>query len=316
MPRKYIPVLRNSQNEREVIQSFGGLSNFQPQQETSLKLTPLLEISGLDDLQNLEPFYDAGDEVLIDLPAYQASRDTEFGNAIESTISEYGSRESFYRDHSKYIDYPVASGLAELPEQYGIHISMQKALQPNFPVVVHRIMVRRTKFNEEQQEKLEALSEEVRQRDRILFDVVEAGFNNNLEANIQYLSEIFNENPKSVLNIFNAYDGAPENRSPQVADKFGIEGFGDFSINVRYPSGGGGGDTVGILHYHPSRFRAERFEGKSYEEASKELMGWNEWNTNHCDYCRDAASPSTGGPSAWKRIRMGHYITSILRGEI
>ncbi|CQR49834.1 hypothetical protein [Haloferax massiliensis] len=317
MPDTYIPVLRNKQNERDVIQYFGGFSHFEGSNKNRLSLHPLVEITDDDDLDNLKPFQDAGELVLVDLPVYQAERSSDFGDAIESTIEEYGSRRAFYLENADRIDLPVVSGYIDETVDYGVHGLLQGALSDTYPAITHRLMVRMTgSLSEEQRESLRKLADSLRPSDRVLFDVVDVGYTEELLADLRFLSEVFTGNERAVLSIFDPFNDERENRSPHVADELGIRGFGDFAINVRYPGGGGRGETVTIRHYHPNHSFVEEFEGNTYEEASNELTGWDLWRTTHCDYCRDAKRLSKGDPSTWKRIRMGHYMTSVLRNEI
>jgi hypothetical protein len=145
---------------------------------------------------------------------------------------------------------------------------------------------------------------------------VDSGFDDELAADIEFLAETFSRQDCVLLNVFDAFDNEPENRSPVIADRLGLMGFGDFGINVRYPGGGGPSGTVRIRHYHPNNAIVEEFEGSDYGEASNELTNWDLWQRGHCDYCRDASRLQTGDPSTWKRIRMGHYFTSVLRNQI
>lgn len=310
----YIPVLRNKANEREVIQSFGGLTNF-ADTEYDLSLHPLVEVKGKDDLDELGTFLDAGDQLLVELPTYQSSRSTDFGDAVQDSLEAHGDQVGFYLAHSDSIPVPVVSEEIERTPKYGIHSDHHQELEHQYSSVAHRLMVRGKSLNERQRESLQELAEVLRPADRVLFDVVDNGFNEGIERNLEYLSQIFSEQECAVLNILNAFRDNSENLSPRVADELGVSGFGDFGINVRYPGGGGPTETVKIRHYHPHRGAVAEFEGESYEEASAQLTEWDEWRTDHCDYCRNAAGMEGGTASAWKRVRTGHYITSMLRGE-
>lgn len=268
-------------------------------------------------MDDLRPFQDASDMVLVDLPRYQAERSSDFGNAVESTIEDYGSRRAFYLENADWIDLPVISGYIDETVNYDVHERLHSALHGVYPSVAHRLMIRMTgSLSEDQRESLRSLAGSLRSSDRVLLDVIDVGYTEELLTDLRFLSEVFKNNDQAVLNIFNTFEGERENHSPHVADELGIRGFGDFAINVRYPGGGGWGETVTIRHYHPNHSFVEEFEGVTYEDASNELTGWDLWQTNHCNYCRDAKRLANGDPSTWKRIRMGHYITSVLRNEI
>lgn len=310
----YIPILRNRSNEQEVIQQFGGLRNFSEQSDP-IDLYPLVEISNADDLHNLDVFYDAGEEVLLELPVYQSTRNTNFGNAIQETLETYGDQVGFYLSHTDRVTNPVISGRGERNISYEVHPEAQKLLFKSFPTVTHRLFVRTKPFDVEQRASLEKLSEVIRPADRVLFDVLDTGYNEKLQSNLEYLANRFEQQECAILNLLNAFKNESNNLTPKVAGELGIRGFGDFGINVRYPGGGGRGQKVTIRHYHPSHGYVAEFEGTDYESASEALTLWEDWKLDHCDFCRRASNMSTANPSAWKRIRTGHYITSMLRGE-
>lgn len=316
MPDVYHPVLRNKTNEREVIQRFGGFSHF-TETQWDLKLQPIIEVAKDHELENLAPFEDAGDQVFVDLAAYQSKRNTEFGNNVETTLEEYGSRRAFFLENAGKIDLPVISGRITNEIDYTPHKHLQKSLMEAYPTVTHRLMVRmKGPLTRSQQTDIEELANSLRNTDRVLFDVVDVGYTDELEADLQYLVDTFEGHRRAILNVFNVFKGERKNRTPWIADDLGVRGFGDFSINVRYPGGGGQGDTVTIRHYHPNHSFVEEFEGPTYGDASDELTDWDEWRTTHCDFCRDARREDNGNASTWKRIRMGHYISSVLRNEI
>ncbi len=322
MPQIYHPILRNKQNERDVVQSFGGLTHFEHTNDRVIDLEPIIEIGGDTDLNDLDPFVDASNGVLVDLPVYQMARDTSFGNAVESAVTEYDGRVGFYQANADCIDRPVVSGRIETPVDYDIHHIQQQALRDYFRTVVHRLMIRLTgPLTDSQRESISTLAESLRPTDQVLFDIPDTGYSDGLRENLRFLSRTFSDNQLGVLNVFNPFDGDGTNRTPYVAEEFGMDGFGDFAINVRYPGNGYQGDTVIIRHYHPSQSVVREFDGSTYEGASDDLTDWNEWQTQHCDFCRDADLLSTGGmstrnPNAWKQIRMGHYLTSMLRSEL
>lgn len=325
MPKAYTPVLRPGRNERQVIQSFGGLSQF-TDSDSSLSLRPLVEVASDDDLDRLAPFRDAGKEVYVDLPEYLTQRSTKYTVDINETVEEYGSREEFFRSNSSDIAVPTVSTFAERPVEYGIHKSMHLALEETFPRIAHRLMVRITSggLTDDQQATLDEVADIARQgSDVILFDVVDVGYEEggDLDDDLRFLTETFEGYETGVLNVFDAFEDQPENITPGLADRFGCESFGDFAIDKRYPPDGGGQPPVVYLrHYHPNHGQVETFEGSDYGEAASELVGWADYEAGHCEYCRQAASAveqgQPGNASFWKRIRMGHYIESTLHDQI
>lgn len=324
MANTYVPILRNKQNERAVIQKFGGLNHFTTRHHDRV-LKPLIEVQSRNDLKDLDPFLDAGAGVFVDLPIYLKEQRTKMGPEITKTINQHGGRENFYRKHEFRVQTPVISGTVAPPVEYGIHISHHMALEDTFPSLAHRLMVRTTSdaFGEDQLSKLERLASIARNdSDKIFFDVVDTVHDPQSEPfrrRIQTLTEIFSEFDKGLFNVINVFDKQINNFTPSVAEELDFEAIGDFGLNNRYPRGGGPTPTKILRHYHPQRGVVREFRGDDYSEASEELLEWDEWDPTHCEFCRTAQRAAEGQqhntPSKWKRIRMGHYIESVLEGS-
>lgn len=324
MPDAYNPILRNGPNERQVIQSFGGFSHFDDS-EYELALHPIVAVTSEDDLAELHPYRDAADRVYVDLPEYLGERATRFTEEINETLAEYGTREEFFRSNSDSIQFPMISGFADRPVEYGIHVSIQLSLEDDYSRIAHRIMVasKTNGLSDNQKQTLKELVEKARpEKDVILFDVVdvELGEESKVEDDLKYLAELFEDFETGILNAFNAIQGQPDNHSPRFADRFGCTSFGDFAIDRRYPSGGGRPESVNLPHYYPNHATVEIFPGEDYANAGEDLLEWEDWDIDHCDFCTDIATLVERGAgenySRWKRNRMGHYIESVLRGTI
>lgn len=325
MPETYTPVLRPGRNERQVIQSFGGLAEY-IETDRDLNLKPLVEVGSDTDLDQLESFQDAGEEVFVDLPEYMISKPSDLAEPIRRTISEYGSREEFYRANDSEIGIPTISTLADPPIRYGIHKSMQLALEDTFDRIVHRLIVRARKggFTENQKSTLAEMADLTRpESDVVLFDVVDVGYREGgvLDENLSFLANTFEAFEVGVLNVFDAMEDQNVNYTPIIAERLGSEIFGDFAINKRFPPENGGPPPVVYLrHYYPNHGEVEKFEGEDYAEAANQLVDWADYDAGHCEYCREAANAvrqnEMGTPSKWKRIRMGHYIESALKYQI
>lgn len=325
MPETYTPILRPGINERQVIQSFGGLAEF-IDSDRDLNLKPLVEVGSEADLDYLEPFQDAGKEVFVDLPQYMTNYSTDLTDTINRTITEYGSREEFFRASSSEIRVPAVSTFADPPVQYGIHKSMHLALEVPFNRIAHRLIVRARKdgFTDEQKSDLKEIADLARpEADVILFDVYDVGYQEGgvVDENLSFLADTFRGFETGVLNVFDAMEDQNVNYTPILAERLGSEIFGDFAINKRFPPKNGGPPPVVYLrHYHPNNGEVEEFEGENYAEAANQLVGWADYEAGHCEYCREAANAvlqnEIGNPSKWKRIRMGHYIESALKNQI
>jgi len=325
MPNTYTPVLRPRSNERQVIRSFGGLAEY-IDAGRDLNLKPLIEVESDTDLSNLDPFRDAGDVVLVDLPQYQTQYSTRLSEPINQTIEQYGSREEFFRANSAEIAIPTVSSLADPPVEYGIHKSIQLALEDTFDRIAHRLLLRTRKggFDDGQKSDIRELADLARtESDVVLFDVVDVGYQQEgiLKEDLSFLADTFQRYETGVLNVFDPMEDQNVNHTPNLADDLDCKIFGDFAIDKRFPpKNGGPPPAVHLRHYYPNHGEVKKFEGEDYEEAANQLVGWADYKADHCEYCREANNAvkeeEYGNPSKWKRIRMGHYIESALKNQI
>lgn len=322
MPAAYSPIVRNGRNERQVIQSFGGFSHF-TDTSSERQLRPIVEVESDEDLEALPLYQDAGDRVYVDFPVAHQERATKLTEGVNETLSHYGSREEFFRANSDKIEFPVVSGTPDSPVEYGIHISVHRGIEDDFDGVAHRLMVRslKTGLSEDQKATLRDLAETTRpSSDVMMFDVVdtELGVESKVEDDIRFLSGLFSEYETVVLNWFDPLQGQTENLTPSIAERYDCDSFGDYAIDHRFPPDGGGRPkSVKLRHYHPQWREVAVFRGEDYADAGKDLLDWEEWDRDHCNDCRKIASLVEQGEGSdfnqWKRLRMGHYIRSVIQ---
>lgn len=317
MPDTYIPILRNGRNEPQVVQNFDQ-SSLPGSPSRDLSMTPLIEVAEEDDIEDLGTYRAAGSPVLVDLPVYLTERANKYNDGVSELIDQYGEVEAFYQNHADEIDVPVVSGPFD-PVDYSVYKPRVKELREYFDQVAVRVMLRG--FNDvltgDQRGSLEELAEVIEEADYVLFDLVDNGVTDELEEDLAYLNDLFSVATTGVLNAFDAYNDHPDNESPRLADENGAEAFGDFGINQRFkPDGGGQPEKVNIRHYYPNNATVEFFDGDDYEEAAEDLLDWDEWDRSHCDGCRRADRTTSYDTNTWAQIKMEHYFSSILRGEI
>lgn len=325
MTTAYSPILRSGRNEQQVIQSFGGFAHFEGS-DRAFDLHPIYVVFEEDDLAQLPIYEDAGDRVYVDLPEYLGDKATRHTDTINETLNRFGSRESFFRENSDRIEFPLISGFPDHPVEYGIHVSIHQSLRDDYSRIGHRLMVtsQADGFSERQRAVLEDLRDIARpDSDVIMFDVMDVslGEGTSVEEELEYLVDMFADFETGVLNAFDPLQDQPENLTPEFAERLGCSSFGDFAIDRRYPPDGGGRpNTINLPHYYPNHQRVEIFEGADYADAGANLMEWDAWDTHHCDFCTDIATMVEQGIgqdlSRGKRNRMGHYIESVLRGAI
>ncbi|UHQ98147.1 hypothetical protein HYG81_21470 (plasmid) [Natrinema zhouii] len=317
-PLAYAPILRNGPSERSVIREFGGLNRFIGPNRG--ELYTVIEVTERDDLNNLTVFQNAADLVLIDLPSYLTQDENSLSEDVQGVIDESGSVADFFAENKDRISVPVLSGTLSSPITYRQYLQLYHEVSPHFGSIALRLFLRPIEFSEEQKANLKKIQAEISEDDLVLFDLIEVGRLKKGEQgyeNFSYLCELFGENERIIMNAFSSYDGENRNFGPSIAKETGAEGFGDFAINVRYPNPVplGNIDTRIIRQYSPTESQVFEFKGDGYGGAFKELEDWDLWNPDHCEFCRRADNENTEWLSFWKRIRMGHYISSALEEE-
>lgn len=317
MPETYIPVLRNGRNERKVIKEFTQ-SSLPGTTSRSLQLAPLVEVTNEGDVEELGPFEEAGVFVMVELPRYLTERANRYAEPVTRLIGRNGGVEAFYQNHSTNIDIPVVSGSID-PVDYSEYQPAYEALESEFDKIALRLFLRdyADSLTGDQKGTLENLGESVRNDDIVLFDLYDTRVNETVVDDLSYLADLFEANQKAVLNAFDAYNDYPDNQSPHIADDIGASAFGDFGINQRFkPRDGGPPAKVYHRHYLPNESTVEFFEGDSYEGAAAELTDWSEWDRSHCDGCRRADRTTNFDANTWSQIKMQHYFSSVIQGEI
>mgnify|MGYP000598566119 CR=1 FL=1 len=310
----YLPILRDNRNLRQVIKEFSGLSRFGELREGKL-LYPLLEILGTGDLQNLDVYQQAGDQVFIELPEYLAETENHsLKEAIDALLKRYDGQSEFYQEHSDEIDVPVVSGKPgdDLFDAY-------ERTKEQFDEVAVRLLLSEEPDNGE----LAGANDiglEIPSSDLVIFDLLdpadpEGGAYNYLGA----LADVFSDHRTIVANALNVYDGEAYNWGPEIAGEYGFDGIGDFVVGGRHPPI--------IPEHHENRkkyrqygvgdFEITEFVGDTYEEAVQELESWERWRQDHCYFCQQLGSRErdcTAHMAA--QARDGHYIHSVLENDL
>lgn len=317
MPEVYVPILRDGGNERNVMRNFSQ-SSLTGEGGRTIEMAPVVEVTDADDLDQLTPYDEAGDFLMVELPQYLTDRSNEHQDSVTSLIDDYGSVAEFYLTESDRIDIPVISGSID-PVDYTEYLPMYRAVSEEFDRIGIRLMFQdlATSLAQSQRDTLMNLAEQVRDDDIVMLDLVDNRTSDQLLADLEFVADLFDSNLVTVLNAFDAYNGFPENKSPHIANRIGAAGFGDFGINSRFdPEGGFAPPTTKYRHYHPNHSVVQVFKGNGYEEASQELSDWGEFERTHCDGCRRADRTSSYDPNTWTQIKMEHYFSSVLNNEI
>ena len=325
--KTYAPVLRDGPYERSVMKKFGGMRRFM--QDGTLDLMPIIEVTDESDLGHLSSYAAAGSPVLVDAPQYLTQTSEPNGETadVENLLGSIGGPIKFLNENTDHIDVPVVSGQLETPFDYSELVTRYERLSDDYDRVSLRPFVAPERLTTHQKEDLHTLAEEVGDDDIILLDYIQphagslgpsaTGRENLIEA-----ATVFEDNPCLILDAFDVFEGENYNYGPAIAREAGVEGFGDFAVDRRFPPAEdipmGMHDTRNIYHYDFKDREVKKFQGEGYngsESAFEELSDWSKWDSHHCEFCEEAEASTSEGPGTWKRIRMGHYIESVLEEE-
>jgi hypothetical protein len=310
----YVPIFRDRPAERAVAQQLGGLRRFSDLTRDPL---PMVEILSEDDFDNLELFRSLSSQVLVDVPYYLAERTNKHQDSVAELLSEYSNVAELF-NNKDLSETPVLSYSDQRPINYGEYVTLYKQLSGDFDRTALRLFISNRGFTDDQLEALENLQSVVSADDILLFDLVDTGGldeGGTTRSKINGLIQRFDTGTKIILNAFQPYQDENVNYGPRLAKATGANGFGDFVVNRRIERNVPIGDVnKHIRHYFPSEAEVNKFEGEDYDEAQAKLHNEPKWDGTHCDYCRQADNESGHHPF-WKRVRMGHYLESVLAGE-
>lgn len=310
----YLPILREGRNERHVMDEFAGLARFDELREGKL-LYPLVEITESHKMANLDEYRQAADKLFIEVPEYLAE---EEGHALRDEIGElledYDGQNEFYREHEADIDTPVISGH---PSQ-DLLDSYERA-KDQFPDVALRLLLSDSPENGELK-RANDIGQEINGSDLVIFDLLNDSYEEDEGyAHLDALADIFSENRLVVANAINIYDGEAYNWGPELANEYGLDGFGDFAVGGRYPP------IIPNLHenrvrfrqYKPGDFEMKIFDGETHEEAVQRLEAWERWREDHCPFCRELGERDKECTAHMaKKARVGHYIHTVLQNDL
>jgi hypothetical protein len=320
----YMPVLRDGPYEQSVMRELGGLRRFT--EDGTLDLKPMLELTSTAGLGNLEAYRQAGGKVVVDVPEYLTQ--TKEPNGLTEDVDEMLEGRDpveILNDYIDEIDIPVISGTLNSPYDYSELVERYRGVSEDFERVAVRPFIPSGGLSSSQISGLEELHQIIGNEDLVLLDYVESG---NLSTsdpgrkNLIKAASIFSENERTILDAFNVYEGQNYNFGPAVARAAGVEGFGDFAVDQRFPPEDyppmGAIETRSIRHYDFDEREIRKFQGEGFNgpgSAFDQLSSWDKWDPSHCEFCREAGSSSSEGMGTWKKIRMGHYIESVMEAE-
>lgn len=322
--KHYTPILRDGESEQTVLSRFGGFRRLTD--EDTLEIHPLIEITSEDNFDNLTEYKQVGNPVMVDIPQYlsQTTEPNQYTARI-SALLDGTTPVEILNDHLETVDVPIVSGTLQDPFEYTELIDRHQALASEFDTTALRVFIPPTSLSRSQLSGLRELKQATPGDTRILLDYVSTG-NLHLDSsgriNLQQVAEVFRQFPLTVLDAFNHHEGENYNFGPAIAREIGAIGFGDFANEPRYRDEDipplGQHDTRNIYHYDYEDRMLRKFQGNGFngsDSAYEKMQSWPKWNPDHCEFCTDAHRTTNEDWVTWKRIRMGHYIESVIETE-
>lgn len=309
----YMPILRDGNNERQVIEQFGGLARFDEGRDGKA-LVPLLEILEESSVDNLAEYSQAADLLLVEHPVYLTQGNHAIRDEIDALCEIYPTQMDFYREYKEKIDIPVITGP---PGQDTL--DSFKGAQSEFDQVAIRLLLE-SQLEEGELASANEIGHELRDDDLAVFDVVD-----NVEKRegdygyLSALSDIYYDHTTIVANALNVYDGEPYNWGPEIAARFELEGFGDYAVGGRYPPiiPDFHEKSKYVRHYGIDDFAFLKFKGDNYEMAAQKLESRRTWEPAHCPFCQELSNRDSECSSHLaKRVRMGHYIHTAIQTDL
>lgn len=309
----YMPILRDGNNERRVIEQFGGLAKFGEGREGKA-LVPLIEVLEEGSIENLGEYSQAAELLLVEHPVYLTQEDHAVRDKIDTLCASYPTQLDFYREYAEKIDVPVITGQ---PSQNTLN-EFEEA-QAEFDQVAIRLLLA-AQLEEGELASANDIGHELRANDLAIFDIV-----NTVEKGggdygyLSALSDIYDEHTTIAANALNVYDGEPYNWGPEIAAQFGLDGFGDFAVGGRYPPiiPNLHEKSKYVRHYGIDDFGFLEFKADNYELAAQKLESRRTWEPGHCPFCRELSNRDSDCTSYLaKRVRMGHYIHTAMETDL
>ncbi|WP_207590494.1 hypothetical protein [Halomontanus rarus] len=308
----YIPVIRHGYNEQRVVEEFEDYSS-ENELEYNGKILPILELTDTDDVNELESYRASFEKILVEYPFHLQDSENKYSNDVKSLFSPYSGLDDFYDDVLESGDVPVVSGSAQRPVDYGNHRSRYLRINSDYPEVAVRLFIRLVELDRHQKEDIRELIDTLREDDLILLDLVDvAGMDTTAYENLEWVMNQIEDQDAYILNAFK-YTDSNHNYGPIASQSLGANGFGDYVINMRFPQEMNFAPSVSYIRLYDSEtHEIMNYGGANYEEALESVLDSGDWNPSDSPFVEKAFRDPNLDPSTWKRVRMGHYMWSVV----
>ena len=260
-------------------------------------------------------------EIMVDFPLYLLESSNKFFDAVQRLSKTYPNQEDFFRKYKSMIDIPVVSAKHIGILDYKAEENRLSNVKQEFEKVAVRVRV--PTFNLQMAPTIlgsyRSLLSKMGVNDILLLDIFNfLGIENQVNMNLELMSNLGRKKNLEVfaLNAFEPFD-LRHNYGPLFSYSFGLDGFGDFATEKRFPAAGGRAKRRIIRYYFWDRYTLKEFAHTSYHLAASQIKGANYWNNHQahvtsCNVCTEIQNNQHNeGHSFWKKFRIVHYINSI-----
>jgi hypothetical protein len=295
----------------------------------NFSIFPLLEVTGSSAFQDfsdrLHKFFGT---IMVDIPRYLLRRNNRFRRDVRSLLGMHKNDPvNFHNSVTGKADIPVVSLSARIAEvqDYTPMVDMVNRLSGKFGTIAVRVAVPQSDIRNlaRSDASYSNLMQHLPAHSVILFDVpVMSAYEPVVARNIREMRgrAASGGHKVYVLNAFGPVANG-HNFGPYFVLDNGLDGFGDFATEERFPpaSGGRNRSTTSIIRYYDyERYTIEEFRRNSYRAAENDLRAASVWqrqssHRSNCRACLEVQNGNSGSShSYWKGFRMKHYITAIM----
>ncbi len=289
---------------------------------SSKGIKPLVEVVDTEILHRFSRLLRAKyGEVMVDLPYYLLEADNKFSDSISNIFRQYPDQADFFHKNKSMVDIPVVSAQHIGNRDYDSENAIMQRIKGEFEKVAVRVRV--PSFNLGMattiKRSYESLVNNMHKSDLLLLDVFDiSGYESQINSNLELMSDI---GKKQNINVFvlNAFEPVDtgHNYGPLFSFRYGLDGFGDFATEKRYPQAGGRAAKKIIRYYLWEKFILKEIKRDDYNIAAATLKASRFWS-NHsshissCSACNDVQhNRFNRGHTFWKKFRVIHYLHCI-----
>jgi hypothetical protein len=290
---------------------------------------PLLEITRSSAFQDFsDRLHKSFGTIMVDVPRYLLHRNNRYRRDLRALLGMHQNDPvNFHNSVTSKADIPVVSLSARIVavQDYTPMVDMINHLAGKFGTIAVRVTVPQSDIRSlaRSNASYSNLLQHLPAHSVILFDVpVMTAYEQVVARNLREMRAriVSGDHKVYVLNAFGPIANG-HNFGPYFTLDNGLDGFGDFATEERFPPASGGRNratTSIIRYYNYERYTIEEFRRSSYRDAENDLKASSVWqrqpsHRTNCRACLEVQNGNSGGShSYWKAFRMIHYVTATM----